>query len=685
FEFAPNSDAFGKGEYAYHFEASDGEIAVRLPESGELGFEVRFVPVILVPGILGTKLYNGDEEIWANYWDLITDSGDDFMNVLAMNYDGTTISNITTGDIIRDAPFTDVFTGLLDEFEDLGYEENTDLFVAPYDWRLDIRTSAQTLKQRIDNVVSQTNSENVNMVAHSMGGLLTKQYILDNGSSLMNKIIFVGTPHLGAPKAAKALLFGDSMGVPALDLARVKYIGQYMLSIYELLPSSFYLDQMGYYYYDSMQGVIYDYENTSQFLIDSGLSPILLADAENFHSDLMDNFDTTGLDIYNINGCNKPTITRIIKRGDEEYALDMLAGDETVPLNSSNALILDSNRVYYFNDAKHSTMPSANGIKELITQIITESTINLPDNATQDSSQCYIAGKLVSVHSPVNLHIYDSEGNHVGRGENGDIEYNISGVAYEEIGENKFVFLPESVGEEYRIELDGTDEGTFSLRVSKVENNEVIETAYYSDIPVNSSSEATITLSENVSSTVLQVDESGSGSFETVAVASVLNSEQSADTTKPITTISTTGGTSSAVFTLSATDDNSGILKTEYSLDNAQTWSNYSNSVIIKTIGETTVLYRSKDRAGNFEDYKSEIIRVASSAVILTPFFNAPSPLSNKAPEVLGIKIERSESQQYSNDDILGALKNADIDMLMDYLGKARNIEQEKSVAQKYG
>ena len=110
-------------------------------------------------------------------------------------------------------------------------------------------------------------------------------------------------------------------------------------------------------------------------------------------------------------------------------------GDGTVPLVSSKAVSIDSSRTYYFKGIEHATMPSATGIKSLVNNIITGNMLSLPSNATQDSSVCKVTGELVSVHSPVNLHIYDSSGNHVGRGENGEIDYNITGVAYEEIGE----------------------------------------------------------------------------------------------------------------------------------------------------------------------------------------------------------------------------------------------------------
>jgi len=715
FEFVPDDGVFGKGVRPYYFEASDGVDAVRFPASGTFEFEVRNVPVILVPGILGTKLYNGDEEVWAHPIKIVTDVGDDFMNVLAMSFDGTSENNqIITGDVIRDFPFTDVFTGLVNGFDDAGYIEGVDLFVVPYDWRLDIRESSQTLAQKIEEVLAQTSSQQVNIVAHSMGGLLTKQYILDNGSSNMKKIVFVGTPHLGAPKAVKTLLFGDNLlGVPGLSADRVQYIGQNMLSIYELLPSRSYIDESSYYYYDHTQGDVFGYDRMEQFLIDSGLNPVLLPEADIFHSSALDNFDTAGLDAYNINGCTTPTLTSIIKRDNEEYSAFFYEGDGTVPLVSSKAVNIDSNRQYYFKNegflsglfpkVSHPTMPSADGIRELIIQIIAGADITLPNNATQDSSQCIIAGKLVSVHSPVNLHIYDSEDNHVGRGENGDIEYNISGVAYEEIGENKFVFLPESDGVSYQVELDGTGDGTFSLRVSKVEGNEVTETAYYNDLPVSTVTEATLTLATSASATVLSIDQNGTGNFTPASMSAVLNSEQSADTTKPSTSISVSGGASSAGFELSASDDNSGILKTEYSLDSGSTWHTYQNQVIITSIGQTVVYYRSKDRAGNLEDYRTKTITVYSPAVVITPLAapstsdrqsaqdrhselgSESSPEIEPEPEVLGERTERPRNERYTEREILAALTSADIATLLDYLGRMRDLSLEQSVGAKYG
>ncbi len=689
-----------------------GDVVIGNVDLGE--WTVSRIPVILVPGIMGTELWKGDEKIWLDGVNVIEDVGDDFLNILAMGFDGSAADNsITVGDIIRNEPTTNIFKGLIEAFYNSGYQENVHLFVFPYDWRLDIRDSSDKLNEKINLVINNTGISKVNIIAHSMGGLLSKNYILDYGSEKVNKMIFVGTPHLGSPKAAKALLFGDSLiALPGLSSSRIQYIVQNMLSVYQLLPTSSYLDQ-NYYLYDITNPKIFDYNYTKEYLINNGLSKLLIENAEDFHSPQMDNFDTSAIDAYNINGCNNPTITSITKRGEDDYMLAMFEGDGTVPLISSMALNVDNSKQFYFKNQgylnnlfpriSHATMPSDGGIKELIISIITGTSIILPEYATQNSSECFISGKLVSVHSPVNLHIYDANNNHVGRGENGAIDYNISGVAYEEIGENKFVFLPETNGENYRVELDGTGEGTFSLRVSKVSNDQITETAYYSDLPVSNVSEATITLATSTADTILSLDTNGSGLFEEVSINSVLDATASADITKPQTAISFSGNESSSntfqfstTITLSASDDNAGVLKTEYSLDNGSTWINYTNAFILNTLGTNTVLYKSTDRAGNKETIKTTEVTIigAGSAIATAPQVKTILQDENTfiekeiefiEPHVLGESTIREDTQKiYTQSEILGALENEDIHVLLSYLGVERSSEKETQAQEKY-
>jgi hypothetical protein len=62
--------------------------------------------------------------------------------------------------------------------------------------------------------------------------------------------------------------------------------------------------------------------------------------------------------------------------------------------------------------------------------------------------------------------------------------------------------------------------------------------------------------------------------------------------------------------TLSATDNCTGVEKTEYSLDGGATWILYTGSFTISQRGRTTVSYRSIDRAGNVETIKTETVLI---------------------------------------------------------------------------
>ena len=106
------------------------------------------------------------------------------------------------------------------------------------------------------------------------------------------------------------------------------------------------------------------------------------------------------------------------------------------------------------------------------------------------------------------------------------------------------------------------------------------------------------------------------GNVSAPATASNIN----IDMTKPATTATPNpapnagGWNNSAVsVTLTATDNLSGVAKTEYNLDTGG-WTTYSISVSITAEGIHTLLYRSIDRAGNQESDKTLTIRIDKTA-----------------------------------------------------------------------
>lgn len=102
-------------------------------------------------------------------------------------------------------PFVDYGKTFLDTFTRAGYTRDADLFVAFYDWRKSVSDSAASyLIPWIDRARSRSGQNKVILVAHSMGGLVARSYIQSEAYRTRNdveRLITLGTPHLGAPEA----------------------------------------------------------------------------------------------------------------------------------------------------------------------------------------------------------------------------------------------------------------------------------------------------------------------------------------------------------------------------------------------------------------------------------------------------------------------------------------------------
>lgn len=462
-------------------------------------------PVILIPGITGTYLnrnYGDKDEIWPDIVKLISplEPSDSYLDDLALNEDGTENPEfpIVPGDIIRGISTVHVFDKLIDDFTNAGYIEGNDLFVFPYDWRLSTKSTADLLQVKIDQVLAYTGKEKVDIVAHSMGGLVAKKYIANDGKNKVDQLIFLGTPQLGSPKAFKTLMFGDRMGykflILGLNQLRAKYISQNMPSVYELLPSSKYIQENGNYIVDAfneligVESVSLDYIATKNLMIDKGRNSLMFPFAEELH-DSIDNLDLSDMKSYNFVGCGSKTIGEIKvkqKRGwnklflglKDDFDLKYINGDETVPVASAIKTI--GPELYYAKNISHGDLPSADGVKENILAILTGKDKVESSNLVSDLSTCSVSGNVISTHSPVDLHIYDEFGNHTGFDANGDIEYGVPGVQYDVLDEVKYAFLPEGVN--YKIVTKAIDIGGYNFKIEEQSKDDVITNTYKWDL-----------------------------------------------------------------------------------------------------------------------------------------------------------------------------------------------------------
>jgi probable HAF family extracellular repeat protein len=117
---------------------------------------------------------------------------------------------------------------------------NPDLFVFAYDWRKSNIENADKLRDYIGCVQQFYPNTKVDILAHSNGGLVARRYILDNPGKV-NRLITIGTPWLGVPKAINALETGDSgFDWRLIWSSTLKSLVEFFPSAHQALPSEDY-------------------------------------------------------------------------------------------------------------------------------------------------------------------------------------------------------------------------------------------------------------------------------------------------------------------------------------------------------------------------------------------------------------------------------------------------------------
>jgi pimeloyl-ACP methyl ester carboxylesterase len=233
------------------------------------GAQEKQVPVILLPGIGGSKLVNDNGEQWPRLQEVFDDdNGDLFLRSLRLAADGQSpfdpndpaYATMRVGDISRVEPLFvlgqdqsyDAYGTTIEAFHNAGYEEGVSLFPFPYDWRKDATLESVRLITFIDQVRQQTGASRVDILAHSMGGLVTRAALANpNSVGKIRKVLTLGTPVLGAARGLGILeyqqpCFVDIPGVLfwkddcLIDPVTLQELLTNFPGAYELLPSRAY-------------------------------------------------------------------------------------------------------------------------------------------------------------------------------------------------------------------------------------------------------------------------------------------------------------------------------------------------------------------------------------------------------------------------------------------------------------
>lgn len=123
------------------------------------------------------------------------------------------VPGFTTGPIVATG-----YLPLRDRLRSAGY----DVTLLSYpDYGLgDIRTNSARLASTVAAVKARTGASRVDLVSHSMGGLVSRYYVKSlGGSSHVDSLIMLGTPNYGTNLAniAEFLTFGSCVGITSCE------------------------------------------------------------------------------------------------------------------------------------------------------------------------------------------------------------------------------------------------------------------------------------------------------------------------------------------------------------------------------------------------------------------------------------------------------------------------------------
>ncbi|MFA6393446.1 MAG: Ig-like domain-containing protein [Patescibacteria group bacterium] len=505
-------------------------------------------------------------------------------------------------------PIFHTYDNLMEAFIAAGYKEDSllelkpNLFTFPYDWRADNNITAGLLKEKIRQVKERTGASKVDLVAHSMGGLIARSYIQGGDyQEDINQVIFLGTPHLGAPEsylryggayfqgyfgAVQKYLFQIEAATQGyLDLT--DYIRAKVLSAEQLLPAYNYLKdkqpdnlwQLRPYPLNYPQNIFLENLN-SQENID------LLKQRANITNIISDLGQTSTLNYLRV----VPDLDLSDNKWQNGYPENLESGlgsfergngDGTVPLMSANSL--NGVEIIETNSADHENLPTVTQ-KEIINAL----TGQTPEN--------YFNSKIVStikkwlffrVYSPVDFAITAPDGKIVGKDFNGDTEVNeIPDAFYSGFGgEAEFILIPNPEDGEYEVKVQGVQNGgEYTVAGSFINNDEEVSAQFTGTISASQVQEFKLDYTEESEDPIGELEPEDDIAPVIAISAPTENAEYLRSEKMNIE------------FT--TTDDFSGIATTTIILDGTEIATTTIDLFYSKT-GEHVLEITAKDRAGN--------------------------------------------------------------------------------------
>lgn len=493
-------------------------------------------PIILIPGIMGSRLFldsecsesqcawppNGGTQI---QWDLDGNMKKDTLYVKPA---------VRQNDLSADEREYGAIDCMKSIVESLCTKyPNRDIYVFNYDWRKSNAESADKLNAFINSL----DTNKVDIVAHSMGGLVTSKYFVRYGQSKVDKIITCGTPYEGAPKLIDAIEnwnVVDNWQDTILGLLGLtKEVKSQFSGVAELTPTRNYVSVIPMWKDSKSWFSQNDYQlpyNDYVAILEEIFTQDRYQSAKSFQESLHDTSGYNALlsydNSYFLIGTEQETITAVkfqysnndideqMYESDLEYTTK---GDGTVPYLSASIMEqvenLDTDRWITINCNHQEVITNPNALVWIQNILSDETPIVQSDPNTGH------AYTVIRIACPVDVEI--SNGFESLRSVDGEESFTASFGRLDLIGKNSEIkMLCVRTNSNLTLNLNGTDNGTMDYTIRYYNSDDVLlEERIFENVPITS--DTVITTSANYDpQTVLNVDSNGDGNFDVTWTAS---------------------------------------------------------------------------------------------------------------------------------------------------------------------
>jgi pimeloyl-ACP methyl ester carboxylesterase len=411
-------------------------------------------PVVIVPGIMGSGQSMGKWKL-----DPITHTYDDLVASLLKN----------------------------------GYQKDFNLFEFPYEWRNNNETTARFLQSKIEYIIGQSGVSKVDVVAHSMGGLVARAYIeeIDGAQydNTIDELITLGTPQKGSPAAYLKWEAGEGFFTWSEKILKnhfkqeaehagyddlQKYIQEKIPSVGELLPDYDYL-------LEASSGNLREYSDQyprNTFLEDLNAEKNLEKMSPVEHINIVGNLENDESTISkirvitsNVENKWKDGMPENFYDKNTDRGLNHSNGDETVPEKSAKGIGGDK---MIEIKTSHQDLPD-----EAQCEVLKELTGKLD---CEKVDKWHITNVLlIKVFSPIDIQVISPTGKKYGKDFENKKEFEpIDGSYYSGFeSKNEFLTIPNTEDGEYQIITQGTGLGDYRIEATKITDNDFNEAIEY--------------------------------------------------------------------------------------------------------------------------------------------------------------------------------------------------------------